>query len=157
MRVFIALSLVVLVMGHPAHERNFPSNVYHKRSIQADGKQLNILKNMNGNEEIILAGQAKKSAHEIEKRDSEDAAHSIEKRQAENTNGTAENGAKEQVAVSNEGAVARQGVNGQYVYASDYGGPIVQIEQHVYKSSCCSGGGSACPCSENGTASSSGP
>ncbi|XP_066960527.1 uncharacterized protein [Macrobrachium rosenbergii] len=156
MRIFITLSLVVVVVGHPAHERSFPSNVYHKRSVQADGKEINIFENKNANEKIIHAGQAKKSAHEIEKRDAEDAVHSIEKRQVENTNDTAENGAVEQVAYSNEGAVARQGVNGQYVYASDYGGPIVQIEQHVYKSSCCYAG-STCPCSQNGTAPTPGP
>ncbi|XP_068223119.1 uncharacterized protein [Palaemon carinicauda] len=122
MRVLVmTLSLVTLVSGHPVHDHDHEPNIY--RSIEANGKEVKLHADEN-------------DAHSINKREAEPAVNSEDDEQ--------------QVAYSREGAVAIQGNNGQYVYASDKGGPIVQIQQDVFKSSCCNQG-SGCACNETGT------
>ncbi|XP_068223117.1 uncharacterized protein [Palaemon carinicauda] len=134
MRVLVmTLSLVTLVSGHPVHDHDHEPNIY--RSIEANGKEVKLHAD-------------EPSAHDIQRRDVENDAHSINKREAEPAVNSEDD--EQQVAYSREGAVAIQGNNGQYVYASDKGGPIVQIQQDVFKSSCCNQG-SGCACNETGT------
>jgi len=153
----------------------------HKRSVQTNEKILvSEDHDQNIKEDIIQKRDIHGNVedHAIEKRDAEVAdehviqerdtqiadegvfqegdtqvadEHVIQERDTQSVDGKAIQDENVQEAWSNEGGYARQGEGGQYIYASDFGGPMVQILQHVYKANCCSCG-CDCDCEGEGEA-----